>query len=350
MSADLPVGVQLPAPPDLPAPEERPELEALLAEAVAVTIPLRTTFRGVREREALLLRGPVGWAEFNPFLEYDDAEASRWLAAAIEAGWQGWPVPVRDQVPINATVPAVPADQVEAVLARFDGATTAKVKVAEPGQSLRDDVDRVAATRAALGPQAQIRIDANCGWSLDQAVEALGALARYRLEYAEQPCERVEDLAALRVELARRRVEMPIAADESIRKAEDPMRVKELGAADLIVVKAPPLGGVRAALRIIEAVGLPAVISSALDTSVGIAAGVALAGALPQLNHACGLGTASLYGGDVTAEPLVGVGGFVPVRRVEVDPDLVQRWSAPPDRQQWWRDRLERCYRLLRAD
>ncbi len=344
MSADPPVRAQLPAPPDLPA------LAQLLAEAVAVTIPLRITFRGVREREALLLRGPRGWAEFNPFLEYEDAEASRWLAAAIEAGWQGWPAPIREQVPINATVPAVAADQVEAVLARFDGATTAKVKVAEPGQSLAEDVERVAATRGALGPHAEIRIDANCGWSLGQAVEALGALARYRLEYAEQPCARVEDLAALRVELARRRVEVPIAADESIRKAEDPMRVKQLEAADLIVVKAPPLGGVRAALQIIEAVGLPAVISSALDTSVGIAAGVALAGALPQLNHACGLGTATLYDGDVTSAPLVGVGGYVPVRRVEVEPELVQRWSARPERQQWWRDRLTRCYRLLEAE
>lgn len=324
-----------------------PPVEELLDGARTVVIPLRTRFRGVAEREALLLRGPLGWAEFNPFLEYGDEEAARWLSGALESGWWGWPAPVRDQVPVNATVPAVPADEVAGILARFDGCTTAKVKVAEPGQSLQDDVERVAATRDALGARGQVRIDANCGWSRENAVEALTALGPFALEYAEQPCETVEDLAGVRVDLARRGVEVPIAADESIRKAEDPMRVKQQEAADLIVVKAPPLGGVANALRVITEVGLPAVVSSALDTSVGIRAGVALAAALPDLQHACGLGTARLYGGDVTPQPLVAVAGYVPVREVEVDEALLEKWAAPADRQDWWLDRLRRCHSLL---
>lgn len=324
-----------------------PPVEELLDGARAVVIPLRTRFRGVAEREALLLRGPLGWAEFNPFLEYGDEEAARWLLGAFEAGWWGWPAPVRDQVPVNATVPAVPADEVAGILGRFDGCTTAKVKVAEPGQTLQDDVDRVAATRDALGGGGQVRIDANCGWSQEEAVEALTALGRFGLEYAEQPCETVEDLARVRVDLARRGVDVPIAADESIRKAEDPMKVKQQGAADLIVVKAPPLGGVGAALRVIAEVGLPAVISSALDTSVGIRAGVALAAALPDLQHACGLGTARLYGGDVTPEPLVAAGGYIPVREVQVDESLLEKWAASAERRDWWLERLRRCHRLV---
>ncbi|HYO86512.1 MAG TPA: o-succinylbenzoate synthase [Dermatophilaceae bacterium] len=324
-----------------------PSAEELLTDAHVVRIPLRTRFRGLTHRESLLVRGPVGWAEFNPFVEYDDPEAARWLQATIEAGWVGWPPPVRDRVPVNATVPAVPPDDVPSVLARFDGCDTAKVKVAEPGQSLSDDMDRVASTREVMGPQGRIRVDANGGWATEQAVAALAGLARFGLEYAEQPCPSVEELAAVRVGLAARGVDVPIAADESIRKVEDPIRVRRLGAADLIVVKAPPLGGVRSALNVIAAVGLPAVVSSALDTSVGIGAGVALAAALPELGYACGLGTARLYGGDVTTEPLVAVAGMIAVRPVMADPELLHRWQAPPQRQDWWLDRLRRCRAVL---
>jgi O-succinylbenzoate synthase len=267
----------------------------------------------------------------------------------VEAAWQGWPAPVRDTVPVNATVPAVGAADVAGVLARFPGCTTAKVKVAERGQSLRDDLERVAAVREALGPQGRVRVDANGAWDVDQARAALRALAAYGLEYAEQPCASVADLRALRLALARDGVDVPVAADESIRKAEDPLRVAREEAADLVVVKVAPLGGVRRALEVVAECGLPAVVSSALDTSVGMAAGAALAGALPDLPHACGLGTVALLEGDVARDPLVPDGGALPVRRVDADPDLLRRWEATPERQAWWRERVAACRALLAA-
>ncbi len=245
---------------------------------------------------------------------------------------------------MNATVPAVSADEVAGVLARFEGCTTAKVKVAERGQALADDVCRVAAVRDAMGPAARIRVDANGGWDVAQAGDALAALAAYGLEYAEQPCAAVEELRELRIALARRGIDVPIAADESIRKAEDPLLVARREAADLIVVKVAPLGGVRAALGIVAECGLPAVVSSALDTSVGMAAGVALAAALPELPFACGLGTVALLDGDVTVHPLVPEGGVLPVGRVAVDPALLDRWAAPADRDAWWRQRVATCH------
>jgi len=234
----------------------------------------------------------------------------------------------------------VAPDAVPGVLARFPGCTTAKVKVAERGRTPDDDVCRVAAVRDAMGPHARVRVDANGGWDVDTAVEVLGRLAAHDLEYAEQPCATVEELRDLRLALARGGIDVPVAADESIRKAEDPMRVRDLDAADLIVIKAAPLGGVRRALEIVAECGLPAVVSSALDTSVGMAAGVALAAALPQLDHACGLGTVALLDGDVTSHSLLPVDGHLPVRAVTADEDLLERHAAPPDRVRWWRERL----------
>ena len=319
----------------------------LLASAHVVALPMRVRFRGVDVREAVVFEGPCGWGEFAPFPEYSDDEAARWLEAGIEAAYAGWPAPVRATVPVNATVPAVPAERVADVLARFDGCTTAKVKVAERGQTVGDDVDRVAAVRAAMGPDARIRVDANGGWDEAGAVEALGRLVAYGLEYAEQPCATVEELASLRKTLARKGIDVPIAADESIRKADDPVRVARLGAADLVVVKVAPLGGVRAALEVVDACGLPAVVSSALDPSVGIAAGVALAAALPALDHACGLGTVSLFERDVAAAPLRPSAGVLPTRRPVPDQAALVELAAPAERQQWWRDRLARCLDLL---
>ncbi|SDP71731.1 O-succinylbenzoate synthase [Pedococcus dokdonensis] len=326
---------------------EPPALEELLARMRVVAIPMRVRFRGVTVREAALLRGPSGWAEFAPFLEYEPVEASRWLAAAIEAGWGRWPEPVRTSVPVNATVPAVAAPDVAAVLARFDGATTAKVKVAERGQSLADDVDRVAAVREVMGPGGRIRVDANGGWSVQEATDALRRLAAYGLEYAEQPCAQVSELRALRVALARNGIDVPVAADESIRKADDPLRVAREEAADLVVVKVAPLGGVARALEVVADCGLPAVVSSALDTSVGMAAGVALAAALPELPHACGLGTVALLEGDVTAAPLLPRDGALQVGRVEADEELLSRWAAPADRVEWWAERVRASWSAL---
>ncbi len=225
------------------------------------------------------------------------------------------------------TVPAVGPERAYEIVAG-SGCRTAKVKVAERGQREAEDVERVAAVRDALdaaGPGGRIRVDANGGWSVEEAARLLRQLARYGLEYAEQPCATLDELARLR-----RRVDIPIAADESIRKAEDPLKVRAAGAADIVMVKVQPLGGVRAALRVAEACGLPVVVSSAVDTSVGLAAGVALAAALPALPYACGLATMSLLAGDVTAAPLAEAGGELPVRRPSVDEAALAQWETDP--------------------
>lgn len=329
-----------------------PGIEELLAAAHVVTLPMRVRFRGVTEREAVLLRGPHGWAEWAPFPEYADADAARWLAAAVELGWGEVPPPVRTSVGVNATVPAVDAARVAEVLARFDGCRTAKVKVAEPGQTPADDVARVTEVRRLMGPGGRVRVDANGAWTVDEAVAALTALSRCDLEYAEQPCATVEELAALRVALARAGVDVPVAADESVRRAEDPLRVAREHAADLVVVKVAPLGGVALALEIVEACGLPAVVSSALDTSVGLAAGVRLAAALPVLEHDCGLGTAALLAADVVAEPLLPRGGtlttdLADAAREAVAPALLTAYRSSAEREDRWRGRLSRAAALL---
>ena len=317
-----------------------PTVEELVAAARVVRVPLRMAFRGVTEREAVLLRGPAGWGEFAPFLEYGDAEAARWLAAAVEAAWVGWPAPVRGSVPVNATVPAVPAAAVPGVLARFPGCTTAKVKVAQAGQALADDVARVAAVRDGLGPAGRIRVDANAAWSVRAAVEALTALAPYGLEYAEQPCDTVPELVELRRQLAGA---VPIAADESVRKATDPERVALAGAADLVVPRGARWGGGGRARGGGAGWGRAWVGPRPPHTSVGIAAGVALAAALPELPYACGLGTVGLMATDVTGASLLPVGGRLPVRAVAPDPDRLDALAAAPDRVAWWLDRLRRC-------
>ncbi|MBN9178035.1 MAG: o-succinylbenzoate synthase [Microbacterium sp.] len=323
----------------------QPSLDDLRGNAHVVSLPLVTRFRGVDHREALLVEGPEGWTEFSPFLEYDDAEAATWLAAAIDFGWRPQPAPVRSSVRVNATVPAVAAADVPGVLAHFDGCRTAKVKVAERGQTLSDDVARVRAVRAAMGPEGRVRLDANGGWNVDEAEHALHALAEFDLEYLEQPCATVAELAELRERIAD--WDIPIAADESVRKASDPLAVARAGAADLIVVKAQPLGGVSRAMAIVADAGLPAVVSSALDTSVGLSMGLALAAALPDLPYDCGLGTASLLAADVTRAPLRPHGGTLPVGRVEVDAALLRAHAASPERREWWLARLERCFALI---
>ena len=306
------------------------------ADLHVFSIPLRTRFRGITVREGVLLRGAGGWGEWSPFLEYDDATARPWLACAEEAAVGDWPAPLRDVVPVNVTVPACDPDRARAIV-RAGGCTTAKVKVAERGQVLADDIARLEAVRDALGPAGLVRIDANGAWDVDGAVGAIRALDRAAggLEYVEQPCAGVEELA-----LVRRRVEVPIAADESIRRAADPYRVRDLEAADVAVLKVQPLGGVRACLRIAEDIGLPVVVSSAVESSAGIAAGVALAAALPELPHACGLATVQLLADDVAADPLLPVDGLLPVRPAVVDDAALARVAAGPDRVAHWRRRL----------
>lgn len=323
----------------------RPSVNHLLASARVVSLPLTTRFRRIDTREAVLFEGPEGWTEFSPFIEYDDAEATIWLAAAIEFGWAPLPVLHRDIIHVNATLPAVAPERVADILAPFLGCQTVKVKVAEPSQTLADDVARVQAAREFVGASGRVRVDANGGWSVSQAKLAIHALAEFDLEYVEQPCASVPELAELRGRI--RRLGVPIAADESVRKATDPLAVARVGAADLLVIKAQPLGGIVSALRIVAQAGLPVVVSSALDTSVGISMGAHLAAAVSELDFDCGLGTAALLGADVTEEPLIPVRGKIAVRRVSVSEDLLLRHAAPPDRAAWWLDRVERCHARL---
>ena len=326
-------------------------IDALLTEvdlgaARVYAIPMRTRFRGITVREGVVLPGRLGWAEFCPFTEYDDAEAAGWLATAVEQAALGWPEPLRERVPVNVTVPAVDPEAAHR-LVTASGCATAKVKVADHEGSHPEDLDRVAAVRDALGPSGAIRVDVNGRWDVSTAVVRAPALdaAAGGLQYVEQPCAEVAELAEVR-----RRITVPVAADESIRRASDPARVALAGAADVAVLKCTPLGGVRRALRVAQGAGIPCVISSALETSVGMAAQLALAGALPGLELACGLGTGSLLAGDLVEDPARPVGGYLPVPRTPPAPDpaLLDRYAHPdPDRVRWWRARLARVATLL---
>lgn len=322
------------------------ETESTIAEldAHVYALPMRTRFRGITRRYGVLLRGPAGWGEFCPFEDYSDAESVPWLAAALESCTSPWPAPVRDRIPVNCTVPAIAAERAHEIVAT-SGCTTAKVKVAEAGQTRGDDLARVAAVRGALGASGALRIDANAAWDAEEAVDRIRELDRAAggLEYVEQPCRTIDELAAVR-----RRVDVRIAADESIRRADDPLRVAVAGAADVAVLKATPLGGVRRALQVAEACGLPCVVSSAVETSVGLAAQLALAGALPELPFACGLGTMTLLKGDVVADTLLPSAGYLPVlpHPPRPDPALLAEAAPSADIRQRWIDRLRRVAAL----
>jgi O-succinylbenzoate synthase len=305
-------------------------------------IPLPNQFRGITVRYGVLVRGDVGFGEFCPFEDYSDADSVPWLASAWEAARDGWPTPVRDRIPVNCTIPVV-APETAHRIATESGCRTAKVKVADPRSSIVDDCERVTAVRDALGRDARIRVDANMAWDLDTAITAIGLLdkAAGGLEYVEQPCRTIDELAAVR-----RKVTVPIAADESIRRAEDPLKVAVAGAADIAILKVAPLGGVRKALQVAESCGLPCVVSSAVESSVGLAAEVALAAALPTLEHACGLATLALLDGDVTSTPLRPVDGAVAVPANAPEPDLLPRWAASEEISLRWRERLARVAAL----
>jgi o-succinylbenzoate synthase len=339
---------------EVPAPI-RDFARGLDPESAAIySIPMATRFRGITVREGLLLAGPAGWGDFCPFAEYDDDVSAWWLATALEAAVQGWPAPLRQRIPINVTVPAVDPQRAHAIVTGSGsgsgaGAGTAKVKVADHPDSLAEDLARLEAVRDALGPAGAIRIDPNAAWDVDTAVRRIAAMnsAAGGLEYVEQPCRTLDELAAVR-----RRVGVRIAADESIRGAADPLSLALAEAVDLAVIKCTPLGGVRRSLQVAEAAGLPCVVSSALETSVGLAAQLALAGALPQLDFACGLGTRSLLHGDVVdpAVAAIPVGGYLAVPLVPPTPDpaLLDRYRlADPERRRWWTDRLRRTLALL---
>lgn len=303
----------------------------------AYRLPLRNTFRGLRVREGLLVRGAAGWAEWSPFAEYQYPEIGSWWRATWEAAEVGFPTPVRDCVPVNVTIPAV--DPVTAHrLVDDSGCHTAKVKVAESGQAFAEDMARLEAVRDALGPNGKLRVDVNGRWAPDEAFTKIRQMSRFELEYVEQPCADVEGLAAVRRLLARSGVQVLIAADESIRRSGDPERVVTCHAADVAVLKVQPLGGVRRCLELADRLGLPVVVSSALESSVGLAAGVALAAALPELPFACGLNTATMFTNDVTRTPLVAVDGEICARTVVA---ASQGWQADSKTTQQWLARLE---------
>ncbi|MFC6011486.1 o-succinylbenzoate synthase [Nocardia lasii] len=318
-------------------------------EVYVYAIPLRTRFRGITVREGMLIRGELGWGEFCAFPEYDDREAAGWLATAVEQVTVGWPEPVRDRIPVNCTVPAVDPERAGRIV-RESGCVTAKVKVADHPDSLAEDLARVAAVREAIGAAGAVRVDANAVWDVETAVRHIGEIDRAAegLQYVEQPCRTIEELAEVR-----QRVSVPIAADESIRRAEDPLRVAVAGAADVAVLKCTPLGGVRRSLAVAEAAGLPTVVSSALETSIGLSAQLALAGSLPHLEFACGLGTLSLFDGDLVTNSLRPVDGWLPVPTTPPTPDptLLDKYRHPdPARVDWWLRRFERVSALLEQE
>lgn len=305
----------------------------------AWSIPMTTRFRGITERDGLLLHGPAGWSEFSPFWDYDAEESAAWLRAALADATTERPAPLRDQIEVNATIPVVPAVLAHRI-ATVGGARTAKIKVADPGSTLAEDAERLEAVRDAMGPAARLRIDANAAWTLDEALTALPVLERAAggLEYAEQPCAELADLAALR-----RALGIPIAADESVRRAEDPLLVARAEAADLLVMKVQPLGGVQRCLELAEQAGLPVVVSSALESSVGLSAGLALAAALPELPYACGLATATLLTGDLVDAPLRAAQGVLPVDRPAPAPEQLERHAADAELTTRWEQRLDAC-------
>ena len=321
------------------------QFEGQIERIEIVRIPMRTRFRGIDVREAALLLGPEGWGELSPFLAYGPEEPSAWLAAALEQATLPFPEPLRPRIPINATIPVVSPERAYA-LARSFGAATAKVKVSDASCAHSDDVARVAAVREALGDEARIRVDANASWEVNEAIEKIRELDRAAggLEYVEQPCASVRELAEVR-----RGVHVKIAADESVRKADDHLAVARAKAADILVMKAQPLGGVRRALALAEQAGLPVVVSSALETSVGLSAGLAFAAALSELEHACGLGTARLLEGDGCERPLVSDDGTLPAGRIDVSEEFIEKYRASESPAREWHVRIAQAAEVLEA-
>ena len=300
-----------------------------------VSIPVKANFRGLKFRELALFEGPAGWSEFSAFTEYNNKESTPWLSASLEAATKPPPKPIRDQIPVNATLPNVKVSEVKQLLAAFAGCTTVKIKI----NDFISDQDLLVETLKHI-PNAKFRLDVNGGWSLAEAVANLknyeqefGSL----IEYVEQPCIDIADLSILR-----RSTSIKIAVDESIRKflGSDLTKLKEV--ADIAIIKWAPSGGVRSALELIEKIDLPVVISSALDSSVGISHGLSLAAAVPNLYGACGLGTASLLAGDVTSDSLIPINGIINNRKVT--PDRIEEFKAESGRQKWWQDRVNTVY------
>jgi len=300
-----------------------------------VSIPVKNTFRGIKSREIALFEGPAGWSEFSPFLEYDNKQSAIWMKAALEAATKPTPSPLRNEVIVNATLPNIKPSEVEKVLSNFDGCTTIKIKV---NDFMIDKELLIQSLK--LVPNAKFRLDVNGGWTLEQAIVNLknyeGEFAGL-IDYVEQPCIDIADLKVLKNE-----TEIKIAVDESIRKflGSDLTKLKDV--ADIAVIKWAPSGGINSALELIKQISLPVVVSSALDSSVGISHGLALACAIPNLYGACGLATVALLEGDVTSDSLLASKGVIANRKVT--PDRISEFKVDNQRQKWWQDRADLIY------
>ncbi|MEN9714137.1 MAG: hypothetical protein RLZZ164_801 [Actinomycetota bacterium] len=325
---------------------DKPSLSDLEAALRVVSLPMRVKFRGLRMRELAIFEGPSGFTEWSPFLEYETNEAAAWLAGALEFGWGQTPALLRDSVGINATLAAVPAAEIESALSGFGDFNTVKIKVAEQGQSIEDDLARIRAVYSTY-PGVRIRLDANGGFSVEAAIELAKQLAieSIDLEYFEQPVKTIAELAEVRIKLAR--IGTLVAADESVRKVSDPLAVAQAGAADLLVIKAQPLGGISNAMSIIEAAKLPVTISSALESSIGISMGLHLAAATEYANRDAGLGTLALFEDDVCDEPLIAIDAKLPVTRVVPSEAKMRKYAVDTERRDWWLQRLRDCYAVL---
>ena len=310
----------------------------LLSTMRVVALPMKTNFRGVTVREVALFHGEYGWAEFSPFLEYDDQESSRWLASAIEAATQARPARFRDSIPVNGTIPAITdGNRLKEIIESYPGCATFKVKV---GENLNEDLIRLQLLRT-LRPGAAIRLDVNGLWSVDDALKNLSTIHDEigEIQYVEQPCATVEELRELK---SRADFNLKIAGDEVIRKAADPFAIDLNGAADYVMLKVQPLGGITRCLEIAAHHGLPVIVSSALESAVGINYGLELAASIKDLSFDCGLATGSLISQDVASLPISN--GSIALTSLEVNLDGL---DVAPDRFEWWKNRAMRCAKVL---
>ena len=309
-------------------------MDQLLLESLrVVALPTTTNFRGVTVREVALIQGEYGWGEFSPFLEYDDAESAPWLACAIEAATTPKPKLYRTEVAVNGTIPALNDEvELEKIVDSYPGATTFKVKV---GSNAHEDIARINTIRS-LRPGAKVRIDANGLLSVDQAVSLLQLVGE--IEYIEQPCATLEELRELK-----KRIDVKIVGDEVLRKAKDPFAVDLAGAIDYLMLKVQPLGGISRAHRLAEHHKLPVVVSSALESAVGINYGLILAASFEDMTFDCGLGTGSLLAKNVAELPIVD--GKIQIS--DVVPHL-DGLDVTADRFEWWKNRIMRSAELLK--
>ncbi len=314
-----------------------PDLSEILATLHVLRLPMRTKFRGIESREVALFEGPYGWGEFSPFLEYGAVESSRWLQAGIEAAFQSQVPNLRSKVAINATLPAVDSEaEIERILSWYPGAKTVKIKVTEDHSR---NIARIEQVRR-LFPSIAIRLDLNGSMSVNEAITFLEPLAK-SIEYVEQPCESIEELRELK-----KRIDIKVAADEVVRKSQDPLTLDLEGAADLIILKSSPLGGIRSAMTIAEHFSLPVVVSSALESAVGIAQGIRLAAALKEEPAASGLATGVLFTDDVARHEIED--GTIEVKNLStIDRSALDSLAVERERFSWWQDRLRESYEVL---